>query len=103
MPYEHELSSFPSQGPDFLAATSLEYLASAEVHFLNLLRSEFASSVELKKLGDTPAIAGEKPIAMVHARTEDTAERISSDIQKSYSLSDKPQKPPKLIQKLMVD
>ena len=56
---------------------------------------------DVARIGDY--VDGEKPIAMVHARTEDTAERISSDIQKSYSLSDKPQKPPKLIQKLMVD
>lgn len=56
---------------------------------------------DVARIGDY--VDGEKPIAMVHARTEDIAERIISDMQKSYSLSDKPQKPPKLIQKLIAD
>ena len=41
------------------------------------------------------------PIAMVHARTEDTANRIITDIQSFYKLSDKPQSQPPLIRKLM--
>lgn len=46
---------------------------------------------------------GEKPIAMIHARTDADAERIIKDIQPCYKLSKQPQNQPKLIRKLMTE
>ena len=42
-----------------------------------------------------------KPLAMIHARTEDDAEQAIADIQKCYILSESPQDAPPLIRKLM--
>lgn len=43
-----------------------------------------------------------KPIAIIHARTEDDANRVVAEIQNCYRLSNELQHPPKLIRKLMI-
>ncbi len=46
-------------------------------------------------------VDGEKPVAMIHARTQNNADQIVAEMQNCYGLSDKPQKAPKLIRKLI--
>ncbi|NOZ67420.1 MAG: thymidine phosphorylase, partial [Alphaproteobacteria bacterium] len=54
---------------------------------------------QVARLGEY--VDSDKPLAMIHARTEEDAEQAITDIQSCYTLSDNPQDAPPLIRKLM--